>query len=374
VNYSDVPGLVPSNKYSIKVRSAATNNQWVDCFAHLTKNKASSLLDLKDKFGVNTPGNIQGYQIYTTGWSHTYGNIEMSKNQSVEVEITCNTGFTIRGVAASFDSAQARPAESVSIPASVVSNKVYFTINKPGQIVIDFNGQMDKYNKAIVSDNVTDSVHTFSLFANPIIDKPTLTSTSRVLYVTPGVMPNNIAANYDTMYFLPGVHDIGTDFKVYANKKYYIPGDAIVYGTFNNLDTAGNPVPSGDNIKIYGYGTISGSKFTHPNWVLGAIEEEYKTISISNANNVEVTGICISDPPFHSVHLTAVASNIEETFARWVKIVSWRGNGDGIGNSLRLRCRAESQQQNTAQEMGAQALPWFLCFAKMSQHDCRHSF
>jgi len=337
VNYADVPGLAPSNKYSIKVRSAATNNQWVTCFAHFTENKASRLPDIVDKFGVNTPGNVQGYQIYTTGWSHTYGNIEMSNNQSVDVEITCNSGFTIRNVAASISSAQARPAQNVSIPASVVAGKVYFTINKPGQIVIDFNGQMDSFNKAITSDKVTDSVHTFSFFASPILEKPTLTNTTRVLYVTPGVMPNNIAANYDTMYFLPGMHDIGRNFKVYSNKKYYIPGDAIVYGTFNNLDASGNPVPSGDNIKIYGYGTISSQKITHPNWVVGSNEEEYKSISISNAMNVEVTGVCIIDPAFHTLYMNPLGTrpnrNIEVTFARWVKIISWRGNGDGIGNA-----------------------------------------
>jgi len=332
VSYADVPGLSTSSKYSIKVRSAATNNQWVGCFAHITENKASSLPDILDKWGLNTPGNVQGYQNYTAGWSHTYGNMEMSNNQTVDVEITCKSGFTIRNVAASFTSAQARPAENVSIPASVVASKVYFTINKPGQIVIDINGQMDSFNKAITSDNVTDSVHTFSLFANPILKKPTLTG-SRVLFVTPGVLPSNIAANYDTMYFLPGVHDVGVNFKVYSDKKYYIPGDAIVYGTFNNLDASGIAGPSGNNIRIYGYGTISGARITHPNWVLGSIEEQYKTISISNSNNVEVYGICIIDPAFHSLYLDAGVTNVALTFSRWVKVVSWRGNGDGIGNS-----------------------------------------
>lgn len=31
VVYSDVPGLTPSNKYTMRVRSAATNNEWVQC-------------------------------------------------------------------------------------------------------------------------------------------------------------------------------------------------------------------------------------------------------------------------------------------------------------------------------------------------------
>ena len=46
------------------------------------------------------------------------------------------------------------------------------------------------------------------------------------------------------------------------NKSYYIPGDAVVYGTMNN----GQNKNDGDNIKIFGHGTLSGDKLPHPNF------------------------------------------------------------------------------------------------------------
>ena len=58
---------------------------------------------------------------------------------------------------------------------------------------------------------------------------------------------------WHTLYFLPGVHDIGMEFRTKANRSYYIPGDALVYGTMNNMDAN-----EGAGIRIYGHGTISG--------------------------------------------------------------------------------------------------------------------
>ena len=44
-------------------------------------------------------------------------------------------------------------------------------------------------------------------------------------------------------------------------------------------------------------------------------------------------GITISHPPHHSLHLNSVSQYDPEgvTDAKWVKIMSWRANGDGIG-------------------------------------------
>ena len=62
------------------------------------------------------------------------------------------------------------------------------------------------------------------------------------------------------MYFLPGIHNLGLQFPIHANKTYYIPGDAILYATLNNNKNNDD----GENIYIYGHGTISGDKFPHP--------------------------------------------------------------------------------------------------------------
>lgn len=333
VVYKNVPGLAPSNKYAVRVRSAATNNEWVDCFTHYTYNKASDLPD----DGVVMPTTNFHYQLYTDKWSQSYANFEMSKNSPVEVEISTVNGFKVQGK--NFEKVAAHPAHRVSIQPQIIDGKIYFTIDNPGQIVIDINGQMDDFNKAIDDKSVgqTYVTHTIAIFANPTHKKPSLTA-SRVHAVRVGTMPSTDAASYDIMYFEPGVHDIGRNFKVHPGKQYYIPGDAIVYGSFNNYGVpTGTLRANGENIKIYGLGTVSGERITHPNYVPGDPDQtEFKTFSVENGLNVEINGITIIDPANHSVNFNAWSGRDrmkEVTFARWVKIISWRANGDGIGSA-----------------------------------------
>jgi len=306
--YKDVPGQISSDKYTIRVKSAATNGEWVDVFAHKTYNRASEL----PADGRNLSITNYQYQWFTDKWSHTYGNIELSKNTPVEVEIAFKSPtFTIAGQP--IFKAAAHPASRVSVQPTVVNGKVYFTINNPGQVVIDINGQMDDYHAAInpigpaPADNISFPVHTISLFANPVIKKPSLYG-SRVKYVNVGdniTLTKNLDPNsFDTLFFMPGVHNLGINFKIYPGKKYYIPGDAIVYGAFTNfgMPVVGN-LRAGENIKIYGYGTISSQGIPHPMFVPGSEELEYEPVFITDALNAEVNGICIADPCHHSLKL-----------------------------------------------------------------------
>ena len=89
-----------------------------------------------------------------------------------------------------------------------------------------------------------------------LANKPA-TNGAGVLLVTPGTPPPP-TGSWTTMYFLPGVHDLGTNYQMYAGKNYYIPGDAIVHATFNNVDSG-----NGSNIRIFGHGTLSGERFRH---------------------------------------------------------------------------------------------------------------
>ncbi len=336
--YKDVPGLAPSEFYTIRVRSAATQNKWVDCFANITRNRGYDLPEIPMTSGKVIKVVVQHYQKFTRGWSQTYGTIEMSKNSPVEVEISSKNGFKIDGK--DFYKATAHPAQKSSL-ATVVKGKVYFTITNPAQIVIDINGQMDDFNKALDDKTVDNSyvTQTISFFANPIMDKPSKRDKG-VVEVEPGQYPPTNPDTYSTLSFKPGVHDIGRNFKIYPDKNYFIPGDAIVFGTFNNvgLPSVGN-LKSGENIKIYGLGTISGAKIIHPNYdpdnIGGKKDDEYKSITINNAVNAEIEGVTIVDPADRSVNINAWndKENKSEklTFARWVKMISWRANGDGIG-------------------------------------------
>ena len=99
-------------------------------------------------------------------------------------------------------------------------------------------------------------LHAVTIFANPIISKPSLDDPG-VHPVRPGDQAPS-EGPWHTLYFLPGLHDVGM-FTVHANKSYYIPGDALVYGTLTNNDW-----DDGHNIHIYGHGTISGDRVPQP--------------------------------------------------------------------------------------------------------------
>ena len=48
----------------------------------------------------------------------------------------------------------------------------------------------------------------------------------------------------------------------FKNKSYYLPGDAVVYGTMNN----GQVWDDGKFIRIFGHGTLSGDRLPHPDF------------------------------------------------------------------------------------------------------------
>lgn len=314
VVYSDVPGLTPSEFYTIKVKSAATNDQWVECFANITR----SLYSLYASNGG------EGYYEYIRDWSHTYASIEMSRGSTVEVQISAKNGFKIKG--SDFNVANAHPAHKASKP-TVVNNVVYFTINNPSPITIDINGQMDETNTG--NGYAGPAIHTISLFANPVIKKPTI-GAAGVYYVAAGqTVPTN-SSLYTTLYFGPGKHDIGRGFKLNSNKNYYISGDAIVYGTINNIG-----VGQVNNVRIYGYGTLCGDKIKHPD-----SDPEYagdgtawKMIYADKCTNFRIEGIAIANTPMHSININAIKTGKKETFCHWLKIMTWRVNGDGIGTA-----------------------------------------
>ena len=326
VVYKNVTGLSSSDKYTIRVRSAATNNEWVDVFAHYTYNRAFELERINRADGTVPPlTTTQHYANHTSGWSHSYGNIEMSKNTPVEVEIAAKNGFKIGGQ--DFFKATVHPAQKASV-ANMVDGKVYFTINKPGQLVIDINGQMDDYNASI--NPIGHPVHAISLFANPVIKKPTLNN-PRIRFVEPGsdyaALRLISTASFDTMYFKAGVHEIGKDFKMHPGKTYYIPGDAMLYGNLNNIDVPqGSFSKNGENIRVFGYGTISLAKISHPDYVLNPTGS-YKGFEIENGLNWHFQGVCIADPSNHSVYTIGGSNGLFS----WAKVISWRANGDGIG-------------------------------------------
>ncbi|MFT5105953.1 MAG: hypothetical protein ACI9UA_001576 [Pseudoalteromonas tetraodonis] len=120
-------------------------------------------------------------------------------------------------------------------------------------IAVDIDGQMDDQDtgKNPRGNYSGPPIHTVTVFANPPIKGRPEPGAAGVHVVKPGEKaPSD--GEWKTLRFAPGVHDIGVGFPVQTGRSYYIPGDALVYGTM------ANPVEvKGDDSHIFGYGTLS---------------------------------------------------------------------------------------------------------------------
>lgn len=317
VVYSDVPGLAqPGEYYKIRVRSNASSNEWQECFGLVTRS-------------LYTESN-ENYFSILEGWTHTYANIEM--NSAIEVEIAKADGSPIT-------KATVHPDQKSSA-VTIIDGKAYFTMDHPALIAVDIDGQMDDQDTG--RDQFAQAydgppIHAVSIFAHPIFEKPDSTLAG-VAVVHPGETPPGDPGSFNTLYFAPGVHNIGKEYQVHKNKQYYIPGDAIVYGTLGNQDN-----DNGMNIHIYGVGTISGDSLKHPeydpdvpgfpNADIDPVEgRPWKPISIVDSEGTLVEGVCLANPAFHALSLPTNVKGEKVTTVRWAKVISWRGNGDGFGN------------------------------------------
>ena len=250
--YDAVPGLDPSPYYEIQVKEE-NSSSWIPVFTLLTECTA-------EKF-CNTTGHFE----FLKNWSNTYVNFELETGTDIEIKIIKLFGDDL------VTKAVVRP-ETVG-EAMIKAGEVIVKISEPCLFTVDINGQMDDQDTGKLpnpsSKETYDGppIHTVTIFANPFISKPSVDDDG-VLAVSAGEdVPSE--GNWSTLYFLPGLHDVGHEFRVHSDKSYYIPGDALVYGTFSN-----NELKDGHNINIYGHGTISGDKLSHPK-AINESESEY---------------------------------------------------------------------------------------------------
>ena len=248
--YDAVPGLEASSFYELRVK-LTSDAEWTDAFPLVTECTTGTLCD-------QSPG--AGIWRHLANWSNTYVNFEMGDNAEVQIEITKLWGEPIT-------KAVVHPATSAT-NCYVETGRATVTINKPSLFAVDINGQMDDQDTGKLPKNRTQDrgyyegppIHTVTIFANTFLaNKPDLEDEG-VLTVVPGETPQE-EGSWHTLYFLPGIHDIGHSFTVWENKTYYIPGDAIIYGTMNN-----DVFEGAQNVTIVGHGTISGDRLPHPTY------------------------------------------------------------------------------------------------------------
>jgi len=306
-----VPGLAASDKYVVRVRAATNETAWQSLFAWQTT------------CGTNSDNDAYFYTL--TNWSHTY--VNFAATIPVVVEIA-------RADARAITNAAVHPARKGTVAIS--DGKAYVTLSNNCNVAVDINGQMDEQDTGFVVTGPASSqgqpwegppIHTISLHNNPPLSGVPATNDLSVFLVTPGSVPPS-TGDWSTLYFLPGIHNIGIGFPVHAHKNYYIPGDALVYGSFHNADPS-----DGRNIRIFGFGTLSQTGWPNPKYIPNLDTNDYvlyNPIDITGAFDTSVEGITIADPCFHSIMLRGNYNVTNYTLSSWIKVLGWRANGDGI--------------------------------------------
>lgn len=177
---------------------------------------------------------------------------------SVEVAVTYNRG-TVK-------TARVRPL-SYGIPFQIKENTVYFSLNRPGNLSVEVNG---------------DIFHNLHLFANPLEVN----------------IPDK--KNPNVIYYGPGIHTVQNGvLKVPSGKTVYLAGGAVLLGRI--------VIENAHDVKLIGRGIINYS-------VKGGIQ-------IRNSRNIYVDGI---------VTTQCATGGSENVTIRNVKSISYYGWGDGM--------------------------------------------
>jgi hypothetical protein len=302
ITYPDIPGRAPSDKYLCRMRQVGTE-EWKDAFVLQTISKP----EVKDANGAN----LTGYKNNLLNWTASWIAFEFS-GTAVEVEISKVGGSVIK-------KAMVRPVGHASA-AKIENGKAYITFEKPANINVDIDGQMeDRYTGMGYSGP---PVHTISLFANPVFKEPKL-SNPKVYALNPGEPIPADRSSWDTIYFKPGVHHIGTPFQISSGKVLYIPGNAVVHGTIHPPDTWG--ANASYNWSVYGSGALSGEE------VARAPGEKWNKPFTYQANRVRLEGFVVVDPAHHTFNMNNNDENpAKVNVYKNLKILGWRINGDGL--------------------------------------------
>lgn len=217
--------------------------------------------------------------IYETAVSHQrYWTAEPALTTTPVAIATCEgrCDVEIEFLNVQVESAVVRPL-ALGIEPEIRNGRVCFTLEKPGNLTIEYNGQ------------VQGALHLF--VDEPDADKPD-ENTPRVRYYGPGV--------YRDVIITPR-----------SNELIYLDEGCVIYGQiFCGL---------GKNFTIAGHGVLCGS-------IYDRYEDTIVPISLTNCSNFTIRDITILDPSAWTVNLLKCKDAIIDN----VKIVSARSNSDGF--------------------------------------------
>lgn len=160
-----------------------------------------------------------------------------------------------------------------------------FTLTKPAKVVVEFDG------------DTTDSLLVFA-----------------------DALEKSNGMESRTLYFEPGIHDIGQQHGISAGNIVYIAGGAWVRGTFFNKDDA-------TGVVIHGRGVLSGEKISHPPQC-----SDTKAMITLCGDDVTISGITVINPPTYLINVNPywLKCTGRRAIIENVKLWGWHYTSDGI--------------------------------------------
>ena len=198
--YEPVPALSPSPYYSFRVRELGSE-EWMGTFALFTECSA-------EKF-CNTTGAYD----QLNGWSNTYLNFEMKDGTNIEIQIT----KLVDGNMEDIKKAVVHPVNAAK-RCDIQSGRAIVRIDKTGLFTVDIDGQMDDKETGKLPDGSNYAgppIHTLTVFANPFLEGKPSMEDAGVYTVKPSEQAPT-EGDWHTLYFLPGIHDIGLNFTIHS--------------------------------------------------------------------------------------------------------------------------------------------------------------
>jgi hypothetical protein len=229
--------------------------------------------------------------------------------------------------------------------------QVTFTVRSAGQYSVEF------YDAGTPPDFATwVPPNPLLIFANPIEKGVPRPDRGNVLVLRPGqpIPPSGAwgtrdGVAVDTLYFSPGVYDLGQVpssvntgiYVLHSNQHIYLAGGAYVKGAFETCpDTPPTPCTDAANVSIRGRGILSGENFrrdytaSETNSNANALDApmliDFEGSGVAKGvwvgqQKALVEGITLIQAPYYNMTLNGINNRVDN-----VKLISWYPSTDGI--------------------------------------------
>ena len=337
VTYPAPPGIAPSPLYSVHV---GRQDAMRDSFVYEVNN-----------IGL-APYNWQGH-----GWNIRTELTTAWTSFDFRAPVTVRIDMVIPTPAWKQPAVRVLPSAYGIVPSAVktVGNtyQVTLCISSPSQYSVEF------FDAATPPDFATwVPPNPLLIFANPAEEDVPRGEHKNILVLRPG-MPIPASGAWgtrdgvavDTLYFSPGVYDLGQVpssintgiYVLHSNEHIYLAGGAYVKGAFATCPSTGTTTTrctDASNVSIRGRGILSGENF----------KRDY-TLSETNANadaldapmlidlqgsgvvngawvgeqDARVEGITLIQAPYYNIQMSGINNRVDD-----VKLISWYPSTDGI--------------------------------------------